>query len=287
MADDIKRELVILLLFTAIATGLIAVALPGLEFKPGIPLPDLGAHSEPAALTPASSISFPANMLVQAILILFIAVAVVWSGYSLLRGAGWKATLRDVLSLVVWFMGATIALVILMALVHVRISVEPLQPELTRPALDLPGPPLGSPPPELIWLAWIGLGLVAVLLGVSIIRWKQNHQSVDPLRLEAEQALRALRAGQDYRNVVVRCYEQMSVALQEEKGIELEQAMTTRDFERLLQARGLARTPVHRMTQLFEAARYGYQPPSSQDEQDAVDCLNQIVEGNRQESESN
>jgi hypothetical protein len=70
----------------------------------------------------------------------------------------------------------------------------------------------------------------------------------------------------------------MSLALKKEQGIELEETMTAREFERLLEARGIPPVPVHQLTQLFEAARYGYRLPTPGDEQTAFDCLNAIVQ---------
>jgi hypothetical protein len=69
----------------------------------------------------------------------------------------------------------------------------------------------------------------------------------------------------------------MSLALQKEQGIELAATMTARDFERLLEARGVPAAPVHQLTRLFEAARYGRWLPEPSDEQAAFDCLSAIV----------
>jgi len=88
----------------------------------------------------------------------------------------------------------------------------------------------------------------------------------------------ALKKGLDFKNVIVQCYQQMSAALQKEQGIELEDTMTAREFEHLLEAKGLPRDPVHQLTQLFEAARYSLQQFTPADEQKAFDCLSVIVQ---------
>jgi hypothetical protein len=98
---------------------------------------------------------------------------------------------------------------------------------------------------------------------------------------EAERAIRALQTGSDIQNVIVRCYLQMSQALQKERGIKREAAMTARDFERLLEARGIPHTPVHQLTRLFEAARYGRRSSGPEEEREALDCLNAIVRHSR------
>ncbi len=95
--------------------------------------------------------------------------------------------------------------------------------------------------------------------------------------MEAERALQALRTGSHLNDVIVRCYIQMSQALQKEQEIELEQTMTAREFEHLLEARGIPYAPVHQLTQLFEAARYGFRQLGQGDEQKAFECLNAIL----------
>jgi hypothetical protein len=79
----------------------------------------------------------------------------------------------------------------------------------------------------------------------------------------------------------------MSQALQKERGIEMEQTMTARDFESLLEARGIPRDPVHQLTQLFEGARYGHRQPGPDEEQKAFDCLNAIVQYSRATGQPN
>ena len=82
--------------------------------------------------------------------------------------------------------------------------------------------------------------------------------------LEAEKAWQALITGLDLKDVIVKCYRQMSLALEKEQGIERKDFMTTREFENLLEAAGIPHDPIHQLTQLFEAVRYGnWQPQSS------------------------
>jgi hypothetical protein len=69
--------------------------------------------------------------------------------------------------------------------------------------------------------------------------------------------------------------------LRQAQGIEMEAAMTAREFERLLEARGVPRPPVHQLTQLFEAARYGRRPPGADDERRARESLTAIVQYSR------
>ena len=105
----------------------------------------------------------------------------------------------------------------------------------------------------------------------------------DPILENAQQAVDALRAGMDLRNVVIRCYFQMALALQEKHGIQLEATMTAREFERLLEYEGFPVAPVHQLTSLFEKVRYSSQDTITQaDEAMALASLNAIIRAGSQ-----
>jgi hypothetical protein len=275
MTDTVKRKSLRYLLLAVILTVLIAVALPQLKLKPGIPLPGLeGGSGSPADETnPFLAISI--NTFFLAVLGLALAFALVYGGYKVLIGAPWKEILRAFL----YFTGLTlVVLAFILALTKVRITSELPEMELLPEPLRVSGPPLGLMPPFLVWLAWICLAVVVILLGIWLYTWRSRQsRPADQLEWEAEQALQALGRGLDLGNVILRCYRQMSLVLQQEQGLELEETMTAREFERLLEARGIPHTPVHQLTQLFEATRYGHQQPDADDEQKAFDCLSAIV----------
>lgn len=279
MTDIVKRKTLIFLLLAAIVTGLVAASLPRLELKPGLPLPARKSQQEPLPpdqTTPPLSVSLN-TFLVAVAEITLIAVAA-YSVYKLLRGVPWREILGP--SLII----AALALALvgaLFALLKVRIHFEPQIPEILPPAVE--GLPLGPVPSGLIWLVGIGLAVGIVLLGIWFIRRPaQQARPGGPLELEAELALQALRTGSDLKNVIVRCYLQMSQVLQREQEIEMEETATAREFERLLEARGIPYAPVHQLTQLFEIARYGYRQPGPDDEQKAFECLNAIVQYSRE-----
>ena len=279
MPADIKRKTLTFLLMAVILTALIAAGLPQLELKPGVPLPVLqggvGAPSPDQAL----AVSISINTYLKAVLEIVLALVVAYGGYKLLKGAPWREILVPALKIAVLCM---VVLYIFFLLANVQIKSEPIALEILPADLNIPGRPLGPLPQGLIWLVWIGLGAGVILLGIWFIRRPPEYTHPgDPLKLEAERALQALRTGSHLNNVIVRCYIQMSQALQKEQEIELEQTMTAREFEHLLEARGVPYTPVHQLTQLFEAARYGYRQPSPGDEQKAFECLNAIVQFSR------
>jgi hypothetical protein len=280
MSDDAKRKRLLFLLLAAGLMILIAAALPRLELKPGIPLPkwEGGAGPPPSESQPDVSISL--STFLKALLEVVGILVLVYSVYKLLRGVPWKEILGPALLIALL---ALVAIVILFALTNLLITTEPLAPEVLPPELKREGPPLGSPPAILVWLVWIGLGAMIIVLGIwASNRRTKNLRAGDLVELEAERAIQALKKGQDFKNVIVQCYQQMSAALQKERGIELEDTMTAREFEHLLEAKGLPRDPVHQLTQLFEAARYSLRQFTPADEQEAFDCLSAIVQFSRE-----
>jgi hypothetical protein len=84
-------------------------------------------------------------------------------------------------------------------------------------------------------------------------------------------------AGSDLKDVIIKCYQQMSLALESERGLEREVYMTTTEFEKLLETAGIPYEPIHQLTQLFEAVRYGNWQPNHVDEQEAIRCLKTIM----------
>ena len=277
MTDDAKRKTLACLLGVMILTALIAAALPQLELKPGVPLPgqtDRPGNGLPVQGLPAPSISI--TTLWKAILVIVLLVVAIYSGYRLLRGMTWNGKVAADLIIL-----SLIVVGVLLVLSGVRLISAPAKAEGLPPILDIKGPPLGPLPPGLIWLVGLGLAAALVGLGLWLIFRPAARPRSDPLMLEADRALQALKTGLDFNNVIVQCYWQMGRVLKQEQGIEMETAMTARDFEGLLEARGVPHPPVHQLTQLFEAARYGHRPPGADDERRAVDSLTAIVQYSR------
>ncbi|HSD85419.1 MAG TPA: DUF4129 domain-containing protein, partial [Anaerolineae bacterium] len=251
-----------------------------LELNPGIPLPKWEGGAGPPSIESQPDVSIPISTFFKALLEVVGILVLVYCVYKSLMGVPWKEILGPALRIALL---AVAAIVILFALANLPITSEPLAPEVLPPELKPPGPPLGSPPAILFWLVWIGLGVMLIMLGIwASNRRTQNLRAGVSLETEAERAMQALQKGLDFKSVIVQCYRQMSLALQKERGIELEDTMTAREFEQLLDAKGLPRDPVHQLTQLFEAARYSLRQFTPADEQKAFDCLSAIVQFSRE-----
>lgn len=281
MTDDAKHKALLFLLLATLALILIAAALPRLELKPGIPLPGIADAKTAPDAEETSEVMISAGTFVRVLVIVLAVLAVALGAYAAIKGIPWRDLLVPGLTI------ALAALIVMAALFALQgVSVEPALevPEVLPPEVAPAGEPLGPLPDALVWLVALGLAAALALLGTWLVyRRRAGPPAGDALRLEAEHALAALRAGGDLANVIVHCYRQMMVALQEEYGFERGAAMTAREFERLLQARGIPYEPVHQLTRLFEVARYGAQPPGPDDEKRAVECLSAIVQYARKE----
>lgn len=145
-------------------------------------------------------------------------------------------------------------------------------------ALD-PGAFVQQPP------AWLAFTLTAALMALTLLGgwllWRAMRAQPDEARLLAMQAQRAaddLQAGASFRDVIIRCYHDMSRILRDERGIRREAAMTPREFERRLLAAGLPAMHVEQLTGLFEAARYGAHAAAPGEEQAAIQALRGIAD---------
>ena len=135
-------------------------------------------------------------------------------------------------------------------------------------------------PPDWLVLA-ITAGLILLLIATAWLVWRRGRVSSGPLpqvTRQAQQAIVDLQAGGDIKDVVTRCYVEMSRALSLQRGLLREVAMTPREFETRLQQAGLPGQQVQRLTRLFEGVRYGAKPPGEREQHEAIACLSAIVQ---------
>ena len=146
-----------------------------------------------------------------------------------------------------------------------------------------PLPEFQPPPPWVTTVASLILATATVILVFAIvwIIWRRARRKEDePLRrieIQAREAIDSLEAGGDLREVILRCYMQMIIALRDYRLINREQNMTPHEFEQLLERRGLPNEPVRQLTELFERVRYGAHSPGRQEESVAIASLSAIV----------
>ncbi len=282
MTGIAKRNTLMALGLAMIVTIIIAASLPQLKLRPGMPLPKL--ENDEVVIPPSDAGMFGSLSFDQFLLAFFLLLgtgAILFAIYNLLRGARWKSIFSYIwpMLLISLILGGFALLVMLMPRSEGAVAVELPVPTPEPPVTS----PLGPVPPVLLWLVGIGLLGAGIAIGIWIFGPPANRATaIDLVGFEAEKAWQEIIAGLGLKDVIVKCYRQMSLALAKDQGIEREDFMTAREFENLLEAAGVPYEPVHQLTQLFEAVRYGAWQPNPMDEQKAIHCLEAIVAYSRE-----
>jgi len=247
-----------------------------LEFQPGMPLPRL-EHGQLVAvpIEEVQSVSISAQKFILVLIALILTGSMLYAMVQLLRGADWKLIL-DFLRYVLGISAVIGCLAFLIMLFPGSDSYTPVEIPIATPEPVVTSP-LGSAPPALLWLVGIGLLVISVLVVMWIFTPSHPASPIDLVGLEAEKARQALKTGVDLKDVIVNCYIRMSLALKQEQGIERKDFMTTGEFENLLETAGIPHDPIHQLTRLFDAVRYGNWQPNPVDEQKAIQCLEAIM----------
>ncbi len=120
--------------------------------------------------------------------------------------------------------------------------------------------------------------LIAGVLWLLLLRRTPEDRPLERIAEEAQVAVNAIEAGGDLRDIVIRCYVEMSRVLSEKRGLNREKYMTPHEFEAILTGKGIPNQPVEQLTRVFEAVRYGNLTPGKKEELKALDCLTAILE---------
>ena len=139
-----------------------------------------------------------------------------------------------------------------------------------------------DPPPWLAPVVILVVSAFAVVFILVVIGYVRERRKLSGLPLQrlaetAQSTIESLQAGGDFGVIVIRCYQEMSRVVKEERGMARETAMTPREFEAQLVSNGLPHESVGTLTWLFEQVRYGSIALSDREEKLAVSCLADIV----------
>lgn len=281
MAGIDKRKALFFFSLVTVAVILLAVSLPSLQLKPGMPPPEI--KNEEVTVTSATGSfveTIPINRFIIILACIVGAVFFLYSIYRVIRGATWRdvLVLLQLILVIVLIIGGL--LFIILSMPH---AAAPVQQEMIIPT---PAPPVTAPlgpvPPILLWIVGGCLFVFAILIVIWIYRSIQGKtNAVELIAQEAEKARQRILLGVGLKDVIIECYRQMSLVLQEDRGISRTDFMTTLDFEELLSTAGFPAAPVHDLTQMFNAARYGNWQPAAGDEQKAIQCFESITQFTR------
>ncbi len=272
-----KNLTALFLLVALLAAVLLSSSLPNLTLQGASPFPGAGGQTayEPApsadrAVASATSWSVLSGVLAGALVVLTL--------YLLVR----LLTFTSIKRLVGVVIASAVILVLILSLPRVPTGGPlPLPPEsigADRSSTDYPTSPLGSPPPQLVLIVGIVVAIgLGVLAAATLGRRSSRPSASAALLQQAEAAVQDLEAGLDSTEVVVRCYLQMTSVLRRERGVERDRSLTVREFETALETLALPRPSLRRLRALFEAVRYGNRTLDAEEEQAAMESLNQIV----------
>lgn len=151
----------------------------------------------------------------------------------------------------------------------------PLAPVVAPP----PAPEFVTNTPEWFVLV-VDLLLALLFVALAWFLWRRLRRPPEPepeFLASATSALRQIEAGDNVRDVIMRCYVEMTELMATSGRAQRHRAMTPRDFEAHLAKLGMRDEHIHRMTRLFERVRYGGLQPDPATQAEAQACLRAIV----------
>lgn len=274
-----RPKLRVLIFFSLAALALVALAagLANMTFLPGRPLSGAITRMLPG-VGPDFRVRLPGpNFLMTLIALVYWPLLLLSVVMMIVSPQIRRRVLRDALYLSL----AYFAIFLLFRNMK-GFNLDNLETPLPSPQAQTPFEALGSvvaDPPA--WLAFaVSLALVTLLLARGWLLWKRLRGGEPAAALvvsQARQALDELAQGADLRNTVIRCYYEMGRILYRRQGLRRHQAMTAREFERLMEQAGLGSAYAQQLTRLFEEVRYGDRAAGEQEERQAVACLEGIV----------
>lgn len=282
MTTHLKQNALVVFLISTIAIVLLSLSLSSLQLHAGIPVYQEGSSNTSIQSVPEliplnlSTINGPKSIFA----ILFIVLSI----FFLVRVIILICRNLPIMS---WLAKMLLPIMSVVALLYLFNQITPpdskpaaIEPIniLDQPALQPSIMQLNGPPQALRW-AVVAASLLAIgiIVFIKIKGRSQGNFEKNQLLNEAENALAALNAGADFKNVIIRCYHQMSMILKQNRGVERYNSMTVREFEKMLQEKGIPYTPIHHLSSLFELVRYGKYRVTRADENKGIESLNEII----------
>jgi hypothetical protein len=280
-----KRWLLALSVGSIAAVAILASSLHDVHFEPGRSFSAPPAAGTASPLTIVDTVS---SMPLWKVLLFWVLLSVnVVILFFLLPPAARKRILRQTITF------ALTAFAILMALRYRMIQLPLPDSSQPRPTGSAPPGSQGNAllpeflPPHVApwWLFWISFLVLAVFLTLLwlAIRWwrrglRTRSSELDAIETIARSSLGQIASGRDWSDVIIQSYVRMSEAVSARRGLQRLRSMTPREFAGRLEQAGLPAHSVSRLTRLFESARYGAGASSQSDVNEAVACLNSILQ---------
>jgi len=277
MTSNQKKKAIVFMGLSVLITALFATTLSQMELKPGLPPVLLeGYHIIVPEYAQSDRINLSISPFILRLLGILLSFYLLVIFYNAIMGMRWKK-LPGILSEFILIFGGFLILILSIFLLQ-RLSGQTAA--LTSRMIPIEPPfaiPVESIPISLIWLVGISLAVLAALLLFYWMRANRRSSQRDLLTEQIEKARQSILAGMDLDEVILRCYSEMGLILQQERGIERQFFTTPTEFEYELYFAGLPRPPIHELTHLFERVRYGRFTPTPADEQEALSYLQEII----------
>jgi hypothetical protein len=157
---------------------------------------------------------------------------------------------------------------------------DPANPVDIAPAPVFEPPAPSSTTSSLISFAF---ALAFVIAAYLVYRaWKKysdaNRSPLQEIAHIARSSLRDISSGRDSTDVIINCYLRMADIVADKRQLQRDEAMTPQEFAMRLERAGLPGDAVRRLTRLFEMVRYGDRRSGPIEVNEAVSCLNTILQ---------
>ena len=278
MTQARKQGLLISILLCIVAIFVINAALPLHIFETGKPFPSSNQMIKPQATSASGSDAPSAKpMILKGSLSILLFIIAAYFLFLVFRKTTWKQIARITMILL-----AVLLFIFILSLINPQqVQVSPAVQESTIEVIPFTyrTEPIQSPPIAWQWISAVFIFiLIAGGIAYFIFREPKQENLETKIARKAKSAIQALQAGDDYRSVILYCYQEMSSIIQESENINREEAMTVREFENSLQKTDLPIAAVQQLSRLFENARYSKTEPSAEDQQQCLSSLQQIIE---------
>jgi hypothetical protein len=282
-----KQKLLAILIFVCLLMAILSISLSMLQMQPGkFFLPQFSNQSTEGSNQELADLSW-VLILIRGLQILLIILLPIYLIVGMLSKRGRRNLWIDLLKIIIPFL-------IIMWISEVsnqlprdeeRGGLPPGFPDfsdLSRNSTILPGFE-ANPQSWMLILTIISVaGLVAAITFFGLRSLSKRDSTDDDefqeLASRAQAALDDIEADRiEFDDVIIRCYAEMSQALQVEKGIKRKQAVTSHEFEKELLSKGFPAHPVQQLTKLFEQVRYGRQKLGEDAKGRAMESLREII----------
>jgi hypothetical protein len=281
-----KRWLLLAISILIVAALLVlASSLHDVHFEPGRPLSMRGTSSPPIEIPITETISKTPLWKILLLWAAFVVNMVLF--FLLLPPEVRKRILRQVISFALGVLGIVIALRYNLIKLPVIEGVPRDEQNFGTGGTGGDAPVVGFEPPAMTqwWLFLISFLVLAVLLVLLWVayRWwvgsgTRRFSQLGEIGAIARSSLDDLAAGREWGDVIIQSYKRMGETVSRWRGLDRHWSATPREFAARLEQAGLPAHAVGRLTRLFESARYGARPSTQSDINEAIACLNSILQ---------